>query len=233
MRLCLKGIVHPRTRSWRVRALAKPATAADCSDVKVNRLLAAVPRNDDSRFDAMVRAHYVRLVAFAWRYVRSRDVAADVVQDVLAAVWMNEARLDYADPLPYLYRSVHNRALSEARHALVHERYVARVEHDLKVSGITEPQARSASSLEADELSAAIQHAVDALPERRRAVFLLSRDGGLTYAEIARSLGISEKTVETHMTNALRTLRGALIRFLPAVVAFAAAAAASVPLRLG
>jgi len=187
---------------------------------------------DERRFDALVRAEYVRLVAFARRYLGSADSASDVVQDVFARVWINEARFDYDDPLPYLYRSVRNRCLSVLRHSRVHERYLAGVASELRSSGMDELPAKPASSPEAVELSLAITQAVDALPDRCRAVFLLSRDGGLSYAEIARTLQISEKTVETHMTKALHSLRRGLSPFLPVAFALTASAVASAYVRL-
>ena len=63
------------------------------------------------------------------------------------------------------------------------------------------------------EVAAAVRSAIDRLPPRCREVFLLSRDGGLTYAEIARTLEISVKTVETQMGRALKSLRVALQRY--------------------
>jgi RNA polymerase sigma-70 factor (ECF subfamily) len=56
---------------------------------------------------------------------------------------------------------------------------------------------------------------VQSLPDRCREVFELSRVHGLKYAEIARALGISVKTVEAQMGKALRTLRERLAPWLP------------------
>jgi RNA polymerase sigma-70 factor (ECF subfamily) len=60
------------------------------------------------------------------------------------------------------------------------------------------------------ELATAIETAVSDLPARAREIWRLSRDEQLSYAEIARILGISIKTVETHMGRALRALRSRL-----------------------
>jgi len=62
-------------------------------------------------------------------------------------------------------------------------------------------------ALHHEELEQRAREAVDALPERRRQIFLLSRRHELTYTEIAGALDLSVKTVETQMSRALRFLR--------------------------
>ena len=56
-------------------------------------------------------------------------------------------------------------------------------------------------------LSDKIAEAIESLPEKRRQIFKLSREQGLKYQEIADQLGLSVKTVETHMGLALKQLR--------------------------
>jgi RNA polymerase sigma-70 factor (ECF subfamily) len=64
------------------------------------------------------------------------------------------------------------------------------------------------------ELRAHIRQAIDRLPERCRAVFLLSRYEELSYREIAEKLDISVKTVENQMGKALKIMREQLKEFL-------------------
>ena len=66
------------------------------------------------------------------------------------------------------------------------------------------------TALERERLAARVNAAIDMLPDRMREVFSLKRDAGLTYREIAARLGISPKTVEVQMGNALKRLREAL-----------------------
>jgi len=49
-----------------------------------------------------VRAHYGRLYNFAYRFVRSRDAAEDVIQEVFTRLWQQREQFDARDPLPYL-----------------------------------------------------------------------------------------------------------------------------------
>ncbi len=65
------------------------------------------------------------------------------------------------------------------------------------------------------EIEKAVRAAIAGLPDRCRQVFELSRMQGLKYAEIAATLGISVKSVETHIGRALRVLRDRLRPWLP------------------
>jgi len=61
-----------------------------------------------------------------------------------------------------------------------------------------------------DELKEHVNLIVESLPEKCKRVYILSRNEQLSHKEIADQLGISVKTVENHITNALRVLRAAL-----------------------
>jgi RNA polymerase sigma-70 factor (ECF subfamily) len=74
----------------------------------------------------------------------------------------------------------------------------------------------SAADVAAEEaLAHAVEQAVAELPERCRLIYTMNRTQGLTYNDIATALGISPKTVETHMMRGLRTLRDKLRPYLP------------------
>ena len=170
-----------------------------------------------SAFDELVRAHYGRLCNFAYRFVRSRDGAEDVVQEVFARLWQQREQFDVRDPLPYLYQAVRNRLVTSRRHELVRERWRAGVDHE----GRHAPDA--ASEVELADLRRAVARAIDALPERCRLIFTMSREQDLSYAEIARILDISVKTVETQMGRALKTLRARLAGYLSVALTVASA----------
>jgi RNA polymerase sigma-70 factor (ECF subfamily) len=134
--------------------------------------------------------------------VRSRAVAEEIVQDVLLELWKRrESLAPESSPQAYLFQSTRNRSLNHVRHE--------------RVTKQGEPYARGPESIEPaahalmveDEMHNAVRRAVDALPERCREVFELSRTSGLKYSEIAITLGISVKTVEAQMGKALRILR--------------------------
>lgn len=159
-------------------------------------------------FGGLVHAHYGRLCDFAYHLVRSRAVAEDLVQDVFVAILERGASFSYDDPMPYLFQATRHRALSHLRKLRVRERFAA------GAADRWHAEPSSADSLERHELARALDVAIAALPTRCRQIFILSRGQRMTYAEIARALGISVKTVETQMGRALRTLRTRVAPFL-------------------
>jgi RNA polymerase sigma-70 factor (ECF subfamily) len=159
-----------------------------------------------ARFEAVVRAHYPRLCNFATRYVDSRETAEDIVQEVFLTIWRRDTKFDYAEPLPYLYRAVMNRAIMQLRQRRVRDRWRDRVMAVAETEGAP-ADTRIADDLELAELMRAVAEVVEALPERCRLIFTMSRQQDLTYDQIAEVLGISVKTVETQMGRALKALR--------------------------
>lgn len=168
-------------------------------------------------FEAAVREHYVRLSRFEFRILHSWDAAEDAVQEALLKSWARRESINLQDPLPYLYQAVRNQCLMAVRRD---RRWV----DSRRVPATDEAQAPAADRTEA--LEAAVSRAIEALPERARQVFTMSREQQLTYAQIADLLGISVKTVETHMGRALKALRLALADHLDVVTLLAASGAA-------
>jgi RNA polymerase sigma-70 factor (ECF subfamily) len=83
------------------------------------------------------------------------------------------------------------------------------------LQGSIEKQAAPASGkAELKELEAKLRDALSQLPDQCRAIFQLSRFGGLKYREIAEQLGLSVKTVEAQVSKALKHLRDQLADFL-------------------
>ncbi len=179
-------------------------------------LVVRLRAGDGAAFEALFRRHYTGLFRFAWRLTGAAADAEEVVQDVFVAIWAQRATwAPTASVSGYLYAAVRNRVQKAVRHARVEERYAEQVG-----DAQTEPSAaRVAPAADhahgAAELRAAVHRTLAALPERCRLTFLLNREQGLSYAQVAEALGVSVKTVETQIARALVVLRRELGDWMP------------------
>ncbi|MBM4186671.1 MAG: sigma-70 family RNA polymerase sigma factor [Gemmatimonadetes bacterium] len=112
-------------------------------------------------------------------------------------------------PRAYLYRALRNLITDDHRRRVLRDRWAESCRNQ------PEPQVPSpALLLEADQLASAARRAIAALPERRRDVFVLAHLHGLSYKEVATTLGITRRTVANHMSLALKELRIDLAGFI-------------------
>jgi RNA polymerase sigma-70 factor, ECF subfamily len=168
-----------------------------------------VRQGDVRAFGTLVDDWWKPLVRYAQHKLGTQDAAEDVVQEVFVRVWVGRGSLRAGkSPRGYLYRLAHNLAVDELR-----RRAVRRNNPWISEAHGT-PPATPAEVFALEELTQATACAINALPERRREVFILGQYHELSYREIGEVLGIASRTVANHMTLALGELRGALEPFL-------------------
>ncbi len=184
-----------------------PVSASHSDPTGEEQLVARVRAGDEKAFEAMYLAHHQALWRFAYGYVRSREVAEELVQDVFLSLWGARADWDVRTRVrAWLYAAVRHQALNYLRH----ER-IPIPPYD--PAGTTMPVAMGQSSqdahqaVEAAELDDAVEHALRALPERRRLAMTLRWKHDLSPLEIARVLGTTPESVRVLLTRARQELR--------------------------
>ena len=162
--------------------------------------LRRLKEDDERAFDALFR-HYSALVyRFAYGYLKSRPAAEEIVQECFIKIWERREQLRDDVPLKgYLFTTAHHAILNELR----------RDQHHLRLAGqvVATGPTSVANEAEYQEMEALYLAALNKLPPKQREAFLLSRQQGLSYPEIAERQGVSVKTVEAHIMQALKTLR--------------------------
>lgn len=147
------------------------------------------------------------LLNYADRLLNDTHTAQDVVQQIYYKIWENRFSLEITLSIrAYLYKSVYYGCLNTLTHRKNIRPYEQLQAGDLYLSHILQtPEAETA--LWQSDMEKVVREAIETLPEKCREVLLLSKFEGLKNREIAQQLGISEKTVERHMTIALNKLR--------------------------
>jgi len=167
-------------------------------------------------FNHIFNEYYEMLLYLAMQYLSVKEDAKEAVQDAFVKLWVNRERIHATSNIRnFLYTIVKNNCLN----ALKKNAFILKNHEDLlwkemqyRYEALDHHQL---NQLEFEELKINIEAAIDRLPEHCQRVFKLSRFEQLKYKEIADKLGISEKTVETHMTKALKLLKQDLKNYLP------------------
>jgi RNA polymerase sigma-70 factor (ECF subfamily) len=162
-------------------------------------------------FESMFRDYFGPLCAYAIKYTKDLDTAKEVVHSVFVNIWEKRDKIHKDQNIrSYLYTSVYNRCLNFIRDTKKTVEFEDQYSDTLKHN---DPE-----NLEAMELQARIDAAIQSLPDRCREIFVLSRYEDMKYAGIAEKLGISVKTVEVQMSKALKLLRKHLAEFLTIII---------------
>lgn len=165
-------------------------------------LLRLTTEGDESAFREVFSHYYPKVLVFLAEILKDRVTAEDIAQDVFARVWLLRGTLPEIRSFgSYLYAMTRNSALL---HLKRRRPSITIEEFDFTVDQSVD------SRMEAEDKAEAIRRIVEAMPERRRRVFTLSRDEGKSNDEIAAILGIKKKTVENLMNAALRDIRRVL-----------------------
>ena len=171
------------------------------TDAEERAWAARIRAGDLAAFESLYRGYWERLYAFAFRYLRSKEDAEEIVQEVFLRIWRGRAHWVPAGAVRnYLYLAVRNAARDRLERAAVARRWGARLGERVTAAEIQ-------SNLEAADLVAAVERALAELPVKRAEVCKLRLIDELSYAQIAQRLGICEKTVETQLARGLKFLR--------------------------
>jgi RNA polymerase sigma-70 factor (ECF subfamily) len=162
-------------------------------------------KNDDvSAFDQIYEWYFHKLFSFISKILKDEQETEDIVQEIFVKIWESRNKFDDCKSLnSYIFTVAYHNSISIIRKRIVDQKYL----EFLKNSSAVHSAPDGISELEFYELNNQVQNLIDHLPERQKQVFLLHREKGLSYPEIAEQLGISKNTVEVHMVKALKYLR--------------------------
>lgn len=178
-------------------------------NVSDNNILKQIANDDLVAFEKLFKSSYEELCRFAAGYLKDMDQAEETVQDVFFTLWTNRKGIKVKQSLrAYLFTMTKNKCLKVLRSKGYEEKYKLQGSF-VQQGSVSTP----ADELNAKELYTIIEKTLDALPERTRIIFKLSRDEGLKYHEIAEKLSISIKTVEANMGKALKAFRRKLTEY--------------------
>lgn len=167
-------------------------------------LLTRLKDGDVLAFDRVYELYSHKLFSFIFKILKNEAEADDIVQEVFVKIWESRDKLgDYKLLNSYIFTIAYNNSIDLIRKRINNHKYL----ETLRNSSIIYTSPSSITEIEFIELNTQVEKLIANLPERQKQVYLLHKEKGLTYPEIAEQLGISKNTVENHMVKALKFLR--------------------------
>lgn len=164
-------------------------------------LLQKLREDDVSALDEIYHRYWQHLYTASYNILKDKAACEDILQDLFLDIWQKRKTLDIAVSLrAYLATSVRYNVFRHIKKGTARELLYDKVDERFT-------PASAEAMMQQKELDILIENAVAGLPGKCQEVYRLSREEMLSHKEIASRLDISIKTVENHLTIALRKLR--------------------------
>lgn len=162
--------------------------------------------DDKKALDELYNYYYPRLYAFAKKFLKVEDDINDILQDVFVKLWENRKNIKNVETFnAWIFTITKNTVISYFREKIKLTEFESRVREMATSEGYL-----TDTTAEYEDIKEKVGQLIEQLPEKRKQIFKLSREQGLSNKEIATEMGISVKTVEDHMMHAIRFLKNNL-----------------------
>ena len=163
--------------------------------------MSALAEGNEKAFDALFVEYYPKVLRFVMCFCHDKSEAENIVQELFMELWIKRERFIKIENLDnYLFVSARNSAIHYVKQSLV-------CSDEMSACNVQSNYISGDMKLCHEELYSFIMNEIGSMPEQRRRVFVMSRVDGLNNSEIAQRLGISKRTVETHISLALAQLK--------------------------
>lgn len=162
---------------------------------------------DSSAFKELYYILFNDLTRFANIFIQQKELSEEVVQDVFTKLWQQRDKINSINNLKvYLYTATKNTALNYRKQYPLQSLSV----FDKEVLDISYDIRNPEELLITREMFKQINVAIQTIPPKCKLIFILVKEGGFKYKEVAQILNITPKTVENQMGIALKKLSVAL-----------------------
>lgn len=171
-----------------------------------NQIVRLLKESDENAFNMLFRFYSTRLYHFAYSYLKSAEDSKEIVQETFIRIWEKRDIIDIEQSFSgFLFTIAQRIILNRIRRTKTENHYKAlALEKEEPGTEFTEHEVIFS------DLDKLRQNALHELPPRRKLIFQMIREQGMTYKEVAEKLDISIKTVEAQMTEAVKHLRARL-----------------------
>lgn len=182
-----------------------------------NELVILLRSGDRQSFSEIYSRYWQKLYNTAYKRLRDKEYCKDIVQAVFADLWKRRAEVLIKDLPAYLHTAVRFQVLKHISNKPSPGEFLDEFGELISSSVNTD------DALMEKEILALIKLWVDALPAKRRAIFLMYVNEELSTREIAGRLGIAQKTVQNQLNTAMTAIRARLAQMLILLIVTASA----------
>lgn len=169
-----------------------------------SELILLIQKDDRVAFYLLYERYCRRLHGFVLRYIKQKEDAEEIVQEVFVKIWESRNKIDaYSSFEAFLFTIAYNTTISLLRKRITEEKYLKHMQSLQQPDSTTD----LIDEIHFKELNDQVQTLLNELTPRQKEIFQLSREEGLTHDEIAKKLGISVNTVKKHISNTLSLIK--------------------------
>jgi RNA polymerase sigma-70 factor, ECF subfamily len=166
------------------------------------KLMQEIKADNMFAFDLLYKNYSNKLYQFAYSILKSKEESENIVQEVFLKLWENRTKVEKDSSIKsYLFSIAYNSTITLIRKKIKDNQFIEYLKSLQEI--YEEPEIE----FEYKELTEKLNDIVSKLPQRQKEVYLLHKEEGLTYKDIAVKLQISVNTIENHMSKALKTIR--------------------------
>ncbi len=174
-------------------------------------LVKALKNGDKVAFEKIFRIYHKQLYFFCYSFLNQKEDAENITQDVFVKLWIKRATLDSEKSFSgLLFTMTKNLALNHIRTTIHQQLFV----NQLLDNGLGDCR-QTDKQVSFNEVRRSLNNLITQLPTKRKKIFQLSREEGLSHKEISKRLGVSVHTVESQISKALKFIRKGLRDFVP------------------
>lgn len=166
-------------------------------------LLALVSTGDRQAFTRLYSQYLDAAYHYVYLFTKSKDEAEEILQEVFVKIWENRERLAEVQSFKnYLFKAAKNRVLDEVRKLQVRHRVFTEIKR-----GKTVNDESTTDAIAYKDYYRVVQQAIEKLPPKRKLIFRMNTENGLSHDEIAAQLGVSKSMVKNQLYKAYEFVR--------------------------
>lgn len=166
-------------------------------------LLALVSTGDRQAFTRLYSQYLDAAYHYVYLFTKSKDETEEILQEVFVKIWENRERLAEVQSFKnYLFKAAKNRVLDEVRKVQVRHRVFTEIKR-----GKTVNDESTTDTIAYKDYYRVVQQAIEKLPPKRKLIFRMNTENGLSHDEIAAQLGVSKSMVKNQLYKAYEFVR--------------------------